>query len=129
MTPAAFVFLTHLLYMSTIFTTQLKFVIGYIHTTTQKRVSQTNKSEHFIHLTSTFQNIILNKKNQTKTVRILLNYANRSYSRVPQYQCQAHSYDICNVLIDTGPIHISKLNNVLCIPETRFLQMNEMHIS
>ena len=52
-------FLTPLMYMSTIFMMQLKFVIGYIHTTTQKRVLQTNKSEHFIHLTSTFQKNVL----------------------------------------------------------------------
>lgn len=129
MTPAAFVLLTPLLYMSTIFTMQLKFVIGHIHTTTQNRVSQTTKSEHYIHLTSSFLNIILNKTIQTKTVRILLNYANQSYSRVPQHKCPAHSYDICNVLRVTGPMYISKLNNVLCIPETRFLQTNEMHIS
>jgi len=94
--------------MSTIFTMQLKFVIGYIYTTTQKSLSQTNKSEHFIHLTS-FQNVFMNKNIQTKFVCILINYANRSQSRVPQHQHQAHSYDICNVLRDTGPIHISKL--------------------
>lgn len=52
--------------MSTIYTMQLKFIIGYLHTTIKNKFSHTNESEHFIHMTSTFQNVILNKKFKQK---------------------------------------------------------------
>ena len=127
MTPAAFLFNTSIVYFDNI-QDEIK-VCHWLYPHYNSKESLADQQIRIFH-TSNFNlpKCFMNKNIQTKTVCTLLNHANWSQSRVTQHQCQAHSCDICNVLRDPGPIYISKLNNVLCFPKTRFLQMTEMHI-
>lgn len=75
MTSVVFIFLTLLLYTSTILMLQLKFIIGYLHTTIQNSI--TNQKIRTLHIPNfNLPKCYSEQKNHIKTVCILLNYAN-----------------------------------------------------